>query len=214
MADWSALVAIEIAWLAVVVLPGPNFVTVGHVAMTRSRRAGLAAAGGIGLGTTVWAVASLAGLGALLASAHWLYAVVKLVGAAYLIVVGVGMLRAARRPPGPDDELPDQDAAAPARQSWWHGGFLTGLRVDLSNPKAAVFFTSLFAVAAPPGAPVWFQALLVATVAASACIWYGAVALAFALEPARRAYRRARRVMTAAVGGLLVLLGARLAVQD
>jgi threonine efflux protein len=211
VADWSALVAIEAAWIAVLVLPGPNFVTVGHAAVTRSRRAGLAVAAGIGLGTTVWAVTALVGLAALLASAHWLYQGVKLAGAAYLVVYGIGMLRAARRaqPAIGNEPSETEPAAGSGRSSFWRG-----VAVDLGNPKAAVFFTSLFAVAAPAGAPRWFQALLVATVAGSAVLWYGAVAFAFALAPARRAYLRAQRAVTAAVGALLVALGARLATQE
>ena len=89
--------------------------------------------------------------------------------------------------------------------------FRRGVLVDPSNPKAAAFFTSLFAVAVPPGALGWFSAAAVATVVAIAWGWCSAVACAVTVAPVARLYDRSRRLIAYAAGGLFVGLGARLA---
>ena len=86
--------------------------------------------------------------GLLFQKVGWLYGLVKLAGAAYLIFVGLQMIFSARRPTAGGGSLPLSDGRA----------FRRGLLTDLSNPKAAAFFTSLFAVAVPPTAPLWFDA--------------------------------------------------------
>ena len=89
--------------------------------------------------------------------------------------------------------------------------FRLGLLTDLANPKAAAFFTSLFAVAVPPDAPLWFDGLIVATVVVMAGGWYAIVALAVSWQPVATAYRRLERVITAAAGAVFVGFGIRLA---
>ena len=87
---------------------------------------------GIALGTTIWAGLSLAGLGLLFAKVTWLYGLVKLLGAGYLIYIGLQTILSARRPAA-KAAMPLSDGRA----------FRRGLLTDLSNPKAAAFFTSL-----------------------------------------------------------------------
>ncbi|MCP5366372.1 MAG: LysE family transporter [Hyphomicrobiales bacterium] len=192
----ASFLAVTGIWLVTVLLPGPNFVATVHASLARSRRDGLLVVAGIALGTLVWAAASLAGLGLLFRAAGWLFVVVKTLGAAYLIVMGLRMVLAR-----------GGAAAAPARAG---GAFRTGLLTDLSNPKAATFFTSLFAVAVPPGAPLWFQAALVGTVVAMAALWYGAVALVLSGGRAGALYRRAEAWIRRAAGALFVAFGVRL----
>ena len=201
---WASLLTITGIWLLTVVSPGPNFLATMHAAVTRSRRAGLLVAAGVAVGTTLWAAASLAGLGLLFQTAGWLYHVVRIVGALYLIYVGVRMILAARRPAAPVS-LSGQATASGAR------AFRLGLLTDLANPKAAAFFTSLFAVAVPPDAPLWFDGLIVATVVVMAGGWYATVALAVSWQPVATAYRRLERVITAAAGAVFVGFGIRLA---
>jgi len=201
---WTSLLTITGIWLVTVVSPGPNFLATMHAAVTRSRRAGLLVAAGVALGTTIWAAASLAGLGLLFGTAGWLYHLVRIAGAVYLITVGLRMILAARRPAAPLS-MAGQVCASGMR------AFRLGLLTYLSNPKAAAFFTSLFAVAVPPDAPLWFDALIVATVVAMAGGWYALVALAVTWRPVAAAYRRLERVISAIAGAIFVGFGLRLA---
>ena len=97
----------------------------------------------------------------------------------------------------------------PRRTRGWHA-LRTGLLTDLSNPKAAVFFTSLFAVAVPPDAPVMFQMAIVAAVVGIAAGWYMIVATPVATGPMARAYRRSQAWIARAAGALFMGFGVKL----
>lgn len=202
---WTGFATVIGVWIVTVVTPGPNFLATVHATLTRSRQAGLLVAAGITLGTALWGIASLFGLGLLFQAAGGLYQIVKLAGAAYLVVVGVRLILSARRASTP---VRIAGSAIPASRAFRHG-----LVTDLSNPKAAAFFTSLFAVAVPPTASLWFDGLLVATVAGIAGLWYGAVAWAMAADPMVVLYRKAARAISALTGVVLVALGLRLAAE-
>ena len=201
---WASLVTVTLFWLVTVVTPGPNFIATVQASASTSRRAGLMVASGLAFGTTLWAGASLLGLGLIFQTAGWLYQVIKIAGAVYLIVIGVRMILSVRHP---------ADPAAPSAMPVLDDGraFRRGLIVDLSNPKAAAFFTSLFAVAVPPTAPLWFDGLLIGLVVVIAWGWYSGVAWAMATGPVARAYQRTERAITALAGALFVGFGVKLA---
>ena len=202
---WASYAAVMGLWLITVVSPGPNFLATAHAALSRSRRDGVVVATGIAVGTAVWATGSLLGLSILLATASWLHDALRLAGAAYLAWTGARMIAGAVR-----NQHPTAGATARLKP---RPAFRTGLATDLANPKAAAFFTSLFAVALPPGAPLWFQALVVASVVVVAAAWYGSVAMALAAGPVARRYRRAERAITGFAGTLFVGFGVGLAVE-
>ncbi|MBG0776264.1 MAG: LysE family translocator [Desulfovibrionaceae bacterium] len=222
-------------WTLAVLLPGPNFLATAHTAMAHSRRAGLACAMGVAFGTLLWAAGSLAGLGLLFRSASWLYQGVKYAGAAYLVYMGLSTLwsewrgrsanatardatRTQVRTAPPADAAPapgPASAAAPARRtprSGWRA-FRHGLAVDLANPKAAAFFTSLFAMAVPPEAPLWFQGAVVLTVTVIGGAWYSFVACVAGAGPVAAFLDRAQRAVRAVTGAIFVALGLELALE-
>ncbi|QPC43093.1 LysE family translocator [Kaustia mangrovi] len=200
---WTSLTTIFAVWLVVAMAPGPNFFATIYTATTQSRRLGLYVSAGIAVGTTIWATASLAGLGILFQTTAWLYQAVKLAGGLYLVYLGIRTILSARH----------ARTASPVRLGALSPlqAFRRGLVVDLSNPKAAIFFTSVFAVAVPPQAPLWFQALVVATVVMIAAGWYALVACLVNLPPVAAALRRAHKAMSYVTGFVFVALGARLA---
>lgn len=189
-------------WTVTVLSPGPNLLATLHATARGGAPAGVATAAGIGLGTTIWAGASLLGLAALFETFAWAYTAVKVIGAVYLIVVGLRLLFQRR-------------AAAPAAVTGQVGGlgraFAFGMATDLANPKAAAFFASLFAVSVPAGAPVMFQVGICGLVVAIAVAWYALAAVIFARPGVAAAYARARRVIERVTGALFVAAGLRLA---
>lgn len=204
MAYLPHLLVLAGVWALVVMSPGPDFVvTMSRAA--RSRRAGLAAAAGIVIGTAVWASASAVGLGIVLAHYRWVAETVRLAGAAYLAWLGVRMVIHARQ------ELPAARAFehAPGLGSALRAGLLT----DLGNPKAAVFWTSLFAAVLPPAAPVSVRAAGIVVAVTIAAAWYSAVACAFSLTFVTSRYARAKRWVDRITGGALIGLAARLAAE-
>jgi len=204
---WTSFATIAGVWLVTVMSPGPNFLATVHTTMRDGRRNGLIVSGGIGIGTAIWAAASLIGLGALFQSAAWAYQAVKIAGALYLIYVGIRMLLEARRSTGM------AGSPSPPRAATGWQALRRGLAVDLSNPKAAVFFASLFAVAVPPLAPLWFKLGIVATVVLTATVWYGFVACFTGYPPVARWLTRSQKAVTRLTGILFAGLGVKLALE-
>jgi threonine efflux protein len=198
----SALAALFAVHLLVVASPGPAFLAVSRTAISTSRSAGLVAAAAMATGALIWAVATLFGLHVLFARAPWLYDAMRLGGAAYLIYLGLGMLRSAWR---------GGALAAAAAMPVGHRTFLLG--VQLSNPKAAVFFGSIFVTLLPAEAPLWVKGAALAILGINEFGFYGLVALLLSAPRPRQIYQNAKRGLDALFGGFLTALGVKLALE-
>jgi threonine/homoserine/homoserine lactone efflux protein len=198
-------------WIVALVSPGPDALILAQTAASSGRRDGFACAVGIGVGMAVWSVAALGGLAVLFAEAAWLYRLVVLAGAAYLVVTGFRMLVAARR-----GGVDGGEAAEPMRVARLGApvAFRRGLLTNLSNPKAAVLFASVFAMALPPHAGAWLGAALVLGASLSSVLWYVLLARLLSAEAVRAAHRRAERGVTAAAGACFAGFGAVLALRE
>jgi RhtB (resistance to homoserine/threonine) family protein len=127
-----------LAILLAAIVPGPDFAMVVRNTVLSGRASGMWTAVGIGLGISVWVVATSIGLAALLAASALAFTAVKLAGAAYLVYLGIRSIRTAikeRRRPAAEIELD-----RPMRH--W-AAFRSGLMCNLLNPKAVVLFTAL-----------------------------------------------------------------------
>jgi threonine/homoserine/homoserine lactone efflux protein len=147
---------------------------VARTAIAVSRRAGLAAAIGMGLGGVVFGLLALAGLTAVLATVEWLYAGLRLLGGAYLIYLGIMIWRGAKEP------LAVPELAAGGAGPW--RSFLLALTTQVSNPKTAIVYASVFAALLPPSLPVWIYVVLPLLIFAIETVWYAAVALLFSAQ--------------------------------
>ena len=201
----SALAALFVVHLLVVASPGPAFLAVSRTAISSSRAAGVVAASGMATGALIWAIATLFGLHILFAKAPWLYDAMRLGGAAYLIYLGVGMLRSAWR----GERMASHEVAPTAG----HRTFLRSLGVQLSNPKAAVFFGSIFVALLPATAPLWVKGGALAILGVNEFGFYALVAVVLSTPRAQRIYGNAKRGLDALFGGFLTVLGLKLALS-
>ncbi|MFI7573760.1 LysE family translocator [Micromonospora sp. NPDC049497] len=187
--------------------PGPDFAMVVRRSAISGRTHGMAAAAGIAAGVSAWALAAALGVAALFEVAPVAFTVVKVVGAGYLVFLGVGALRAARRPGGPE-ALP-LPGAGRADRLWVP--FREGLLCNVLNPKVAVFFVALLPQFFPADAGLTDSLALSAVAVVVTAAWFVAVAnlvAAFRRVLARPALRRAVDALT---GTVLIGLGVRLA---
>lgn len=182
--------------------PGPDFVAVTSHSLA-DRRSGLRIASGIATAITLWATLSVAGLAFVLSRIAVLYDVVRLAGAAFLVYLGIRMLLSTWRH--------GASAVAPMRAATKQGSFKRGFLLGITNPKSAVFFSSLFATILPAHAPGWVYGATIALAAGTAFGWFMLVALAFSLGRVQRLYVKARRTIDTVMGALLTMLGLRLA---
>ncbi|MFC8870328.1 LysE family translocator [Streptomyces sp. NPDC057148] len=185
-------------------VPGPDMAVVTKRAVRSGWQDGLRTVGGITAGLLVWGVLAVAGLAAVLAASTTAYTVVKLVGAAYLVFLGVQALRQSRRD---RSQAPATALALPRGNPW-----RTGLVSNVFNPKIAVFYTGLL----PTLAPAWLSphtgmTLLVLVHAVLTAVWLGAYVLL--LSEARCFFEKptVRRGMERATGAVLIGFGLKVA---
>jgi threonine/homoserine/homoserine lactone efflux protein len=201
-----AFLAIIGALVVGVVSPGPSFVLVARTAIAASRRDGLAAALGMGLGGVIFGSLALLGLTALLAQAGWLYLGVKLLGGAYLVYLGIAIWRGASSKVSVAAAVPG--ARRNAARSFW-----IGLATQVSNPKTAIVYASVFAALMPAHPPLWFVLALPPALFAIEAGWYAVVALAFSAGGPRAAYLRAKTWIDRLAGSVIAALGLRLLLE-
>jgi len=175
---------------------------VARTAVGVSRRAGLAAALAMGVGAALWAAAALIGLAVIFAQFDWLYIAAKIAGGVFLIWIAAWIWRGARLP------LPEEGAAAPEYSL--NRAFRSALWVQLSNPKVAVFFGSIFIALLPQGLPLWLKGLVLAIVFVDEFLWYAVVALLLSAPRPRRAYARSKVWLDRITAGFLCVIGLRL----
>jgi len=187
--------------------PGPSFVLVVRTSAALSRRNGLAAALGMGIGGLTFALLALAGLQALLMQVSWLYLILKLAGAAYLIYLGFRIWRGAATPLAMSNGLEAAGAAG------WRKSFAIGLATQLSNPKTAIWYASVFAAFLPADVPTWMLLILPPLLFSIEFGWYTIVAIAFSASRPRAIYLGAKLWIDRLAGGIVMLLGGKLVLE-
>jgi threonine/homoserine/homoserine lactone efflux protein len=187
-------------FIPALILPGPDFVGVVRMSMTRGAAAGIATAAGVALMLGVYATASLIGLAAILVEYQWLTWLVRIAGGAYLVYLGIQLVRAQPT----DETLSNEPAGARGNP------FLFGVLVTLTNPKAVVLFASVFATAVTADTPGWLLATMVALVMVSALVWYVIVASFMSSGPVMRRFARARHWIERAAGVCFIGIGGRI----
>jgi threonine/homoserine/homoserine lactone efflux protein len=195
-----------ISGLLLNIMPGPDSLLIMTRSATQGWRAGCAAALGIGTGTLVHIFAAALGLSAVLATSATAFTVVKLIGAAYILYMAVGLLRS-RRQDG--DSKPLVLPALPYRTIFAQG-FLT----NVLNPKVAIFFLAFvpqFITADAPNKALAFI-VLGCIFNVNGMLWCGALSLATARASARIKLSPAVSLwLNRVTGGLFVWLGVKLA---
>lgn len=194
---WGAFV---LASVALLLLPGPTVMLVLSYALTQGRRVALAMAAGVALGDFLAMSASLLGLGALVMASAELFTLLKWLGAAYLLWLGLRLWRSAGAITTGGDALPEVAPRA-ARKVFGHAAAVTAL-----NPKSIAFFIAFVPQFIRPAEPLAPQfAVLVATFVGLA----GLNALAYALlaDRLRGQIRRPAVLRGLTRGGGAALMG-------
>ena len=188
-------------------IPGPAMLYAAARTLAGGRRAGLMASLGLHLGGYVHVVAAAAGLALLFHAVPPLFMAMKLLGAAYLVWLGLSLFRdrdSAKRP-----ELAPVSAQRAFAQS---------VVVEVLNPKTAIFFLAFLPqfVDASASPPVWSQLLVLGIIVNLTFSMVDIVCVVFASSVMSKLQRsrRSQRIMQRIGGSILVGLGARLAFQD
>jgi threonine/homoserine/homoserine lactone efflux protein len=204
MSEISILLGIGIALLVGAASPGPSFVLVARIAISKSRLDGLFAALGMGIGGSLFATASLLGLGGLLIAAPSAYWVVKVVGGLYLLYLGVRIWIGAKQPIASFENTQGTQSSTPIKS------FAISLGTQLSNPKALVVYSSVFATFMPTNLSLGLGISIVVVVFSVETLWYTFVATTLSSKTPRRFYLRYKANFDRVAGSLLGLIGIKL----
>lgn len=180
------------------IIPGLDTALVLRSSLTRSRAYAYATAFGICSGSFVWGAAAAVGAGALLAVSETAFTALKLIGAAYMVYLGVMMIVASLRP------VPANVAEDPAARSTW-GAFARGALTNLLNPKVGVFYMALIPQFIPQGvAPIAMGLLLALVHVVESLVWFSAIILATQYLRRWLLGERTRRWIDRVTGGVFI----------
>lgn len=199
-----ALAAFTLAAVLIVLLPGPDTLVVVRGIMRGGRRQGLLTALGNLCGLAVWVAAAALGLAALLRASEVGYEVLRIVGAAYLVWLGVQAWRTRGR-----------TEQAQGRGGVLGTGYLAGLLTNLLNPKVGVFFVTFLPGFVPHGYPVGATSLLFGAIFVVLTALYWVVLLGVAAKvTAWMSTPRVRRRLDALTAAILFGFGVRLVTES
>lgn len=207
MPSTAHLLAFLLATAIFAIIPGPGLLYTAAQTLARGRLGGLMAALGIHLGGYLHVAAAALGLAALFQLVPLLYTAIKLAGALYLVVLGIGIMRGSIAA----DALPAVAGKSPRR------AFVESVAVEAFNPKTALFYLAFLPQFVDPAAsaslPLQFLALGVVVNLAFSAADLVAVLLTAALLSRLRRTRTAQRVARAIGGSIMIALGLRLATE-
>lgn len=187
-------------YMVSLVSPGPNFIIVTNTSMSVSRTAGLFAGLGLAAASLTWAVMAMAGLGFVITRFEWLHTALQVVGALYLIWLGIKMIRGATKPLQPTE----------ATAVTWQAAMRRAYIVSMTNPKSVAFFGSIFALVVPAQAPFWFYGVIAAICFLLSTMWYCGLAFFFSNPRVAGHFLRFKASIERVMGAALILLGGRL----
>ncbi|AKG69305.1 threonine export protein RhtC [Serratia fonticola] len=186
--------------------PGPDFFFVSQTAASRSRREAMMGVVGISLGVMVWAGVALLGLNLILQKMAWLHQIIMVGGGLYLCWMGWQLLRSARSQNAQTAPAAEVKVALPKPGR----SFIRGLLTNLSNPKAVIYFGSVFSLFVGEDVGAGARWGLFALITGETFIWFTLVAIIFALPAMRRGYQRMAKWIDGLAGVLFTGFGLHL----
>lgn len=204
MIDPAPILKIVPIFALALIAPGPDFMMISSMALSRGRAAGMLAATGIAASVLVYTVLCMFGLGIVFASMQWLITAIRLCGGVYLVYLGVHLWRASLKPQSGEAEV-DVSRSGNSRNP-----FVIGFFTNMTNPKAMAFFTSIFALTLPPDASHATQAAMVLVMMLMPVLWFGIVTFGLSAPSTRKVYMKWSRWIDRVSGTFLAFFGLRL----
>ena len=204
---WTEFLTVALVHLLAVASPGPDFAIVLRESVSNGRHAGIWTALGVGSGILLHVGYCLLGIGLIVSQSIVLFNLLKWLAAAYLIYIGIRALQA--RPADPaSSELAPLATRSP------RAAFVRGFVTNGLNPKATLFFLSLFTLVISPQTPLLVQAGYGLYLALATAVWFCAVALLFSQARVRRGFVRLGHWFDRLMGAVLVGLGIKVAFSE
>lgn len=195
--------------LLAVASPGPDFAVVLKHSVSFGRRAAMLTSIGIGLGILVHVAYSLLGIGLLIQTTPGLFQVLSYAAAAYLLYIGWGALNSKAPVDHNPDNLHASNKMISNKKALWIGFLTNGL-----NPKATLFFLSVFAVAVSAQTPNSIKMLYGIYLALATGLWFCALSYWLSSLKVRTFLRSKGFWFDRVMGVILILLAVKLALPE
>jgi len=200
----TLFLTVALVHIVALMSPGPDFFFVSQTAVSRSRKEAMMGVLGITLGVMVWAALALLGLNLILDKMAWLHNIIMVGGGLYLCWMGSQMLRGALKKDEPSASEPQIELATSGRS------FLKGLLTNLANPKAIIYFGSVFSLFVGDNVGSAERWGIFVLIALETFAWFTVVASLFALPSMRRGYQRMAKWIDGVAGALFAGFGIHL----
>lgn len=198
---------VTIIHLLAAISPGPDFIMCVRNSLAYSRKTGIWTAVGFGAGITVHIFYSLAGLAFIISQSILLFNFIKYLGAGYLIYIGLKSFFSKSSKIELGDGQKKEDIS---RFSAVKIGFLT----NALNPKATLFFLSLFTLVISPNTPAPVMGIISGIMIINTILWFSLVAVFLTQKRIRSIFERFQNVFNKTLGGLLIALGVKVALIE
>jgi len=202
----SQFITVAAVHLLAVASPGPDFAVVVRQSITHGRNTALWTSLGVGTGILIHVSYSLLGLGLFISRSLVVFSVMKMLCALYLIYLGVS---AVRTRPMQKSDMPAADK--PLNRPGAGQAFRTGFFTNGLNPKATLFFLSLFTVIIDPATPLVIQAGYGLYMALATALWFSCLSFFFGHNSVRRLFYRIGHWFDRLTGVILIGLGLQFA---
>ena len=203
----TLFLTVALVHLVALMSPGPDFFFVSQTAVSRSRKEAMMGVLGITLGVMIWAGVALLGLNLILEKMAWLHTIIMVGGGLYLCWMGYQMLRGALKKEVLDAPAPQVELATGGRS------FVKGLLTNLANPKAIIYFGSVFSLFVGDSVGETARWGIFVLIALETFAWFTLVASLFALPAMRRGYQRMAKWIDGVAGALFTAFGLHLIIS-
>lgn len=203
----TLFLTVALVHLVALMSPGPDFFFVSQTAVSRSRKEAMMGVLGITLGVMIWAGVALLGLNLILEKMAWLHTIIMVGGGLYLCWMGYQMLRGALKKEVINAPAPQVELATSGRS------FVKGLLTNLANPKAIIYFGSVFSLFVGDSVGETARWGIFVLIAMETFAWFTLVASLFALPAMRRGYQRMAKWIDGVAGALFTAFGLHLIIS-
>lgn len=199
--------------LVALVTPGPDFFLISQVAVSHSRRDAMMAVIGVTIGVAVWALVALLGLHVLVKKLPWIQAILYLAGGSYLSYLGSLLMRSCfaqlhrKRNQGSQVISDSNVPTVEIEKQYKNRLLLKGLFTNLANPKALIYFGSVFVLFVGDNVSNVMRVEIFVLVTALTLLWFGVVAIVFSLPKPKALYQRAGAYIDGFAGILFLVFG-------
>ena len=184
--------------------PGPDFVMVVRNSLCYSRRSGVYTSLGISAGLLIHLFYCAAGIGLIISKSVVLFSIIKVLGAGYLIYIGTSSIltKSSKLDLKNMEKVKDLNPLQ---------AFKIGFLTNALNPKATLFFLSMFTFVIGKDTPLYVILIISVIILLTAFIWFSIVSTFFTQQNVQKAFFRYERLINSFLGIILVFLGVKVA---